>query len=80
MNQDTVAEMPSRAARQREPFTVASQPEKVCRGVEVLRAYDFLVDDGAGIEIGRHVVTGGADEFHSAFVSTLIRIGPDEGG
>ena len=43
-------------------------------------ALDFLLDDGAGVEICGDVVAGGSDEFHAALVGLLVGVRADEGG
>jgi hypothetical protein len=61
-------------------LAVAAEADEVGGGVEVMHAFDFLLDDGPGIEIGGDVVAGGADEFDAALVGLLVGIGADEGG
>ena len=48
--------------------------------MEVLHAFDGLLDDRAGVEVGGDVVAGGTDEFHAAFVRLAVRVRADEGG
>ena len=40
----------------------------------MVNSLDFLLDDGAGIEIGGDVVTGGSDEFNAALVCLAVGI------
>ena len=61
-------------------LAVAAEADEVVGGVEVMHAFDFLLDDGAGVEVCGDVVAGGTDEFHAAFVGLFVGIGPDEGG
>ena len=46
----------------------------------MLHADDFLIDDGAGVEVGGDIVAGGADELHAALVGALVGIRADERG
>ena len=48
-------------------------------GVLVGDAYHVLFDDGACIQFGGHVVTGGTDNLHSSLVCLMIWLGADEG-
>ena len=41
---------------------------------------DVLLDDGPLVQVGRHVVGGGADEFHAALVGLGVGAGAFEGG
>ena len=61
-------------------FAVAAEADEVGGGVEVVDAFDFLFDDGSGVEVGGDVVAGGADEFDAAFVGLAVGVGAGEGG
>ncbi len=80
MEEDAVGEVPADAACEGLSFTIAAKAEEVFGVVEVFGADDFLLDDGAFIEVGGDVVAGGTDEFYSAFPGTLVGVGPHEGG
>jgi hypothetical protein len=38
----------------------------------VADAFNVLFDDGTFVEIRRHIVRGGADQFHAACVSLMV--------
>ena len=51
---------------------VATHCGKLLRRVGVVDAGHFLLDDRAGVEVGRHVVRGGADQLHPARVRLVV--------
>lgn len=61
-------------------FQVFAFANKVTNGFAVGDANDVLGDDRAFVEIRSNVVTGGADDFHTAFVSRVVGAGSGEGG
>lgn len=78
MDQHAVVEVVADAAGEGEAFAIAAEAQQVLGGMIVLHADDFLVDDRALVEVGGDVMAGGADEFHSAVVCAVIRVGADE--
>ena len=40
--------------------------------------YDILLDDRAGIQLGRNVMTGSTDDLHAPLKSRMIRFCPHE--
>ncbi len=75
-----VVDVVADAAGEGGALAVAAEAGEVVGGVEVGDALDFLLDDGAGIEIRGDVVAGGADEFHAALVGLAVGVRADEGG
>ena len=61
-------------------FAVAAEADEVGGGVVVVDAFDFLFDDGAGVEVRGDIVAGGADEFDAAFVGLAVGVCAGEGG
>ena len=80
VNDGPVIDMEADAASQGITFAITSQAHEVLGFVEVLHAFDFLLDNRAAIQLSGDVVTGCPDEFHSSLESLLVRVGPDECG
>jgi len=80
IDEGAVVDVVADAAGEGGAFAVSAEAGEVCGGVEVLYAFDFLVDDGSGVEVGGDVVAGCADEFDAALVGLLVGVCADEGG
>lgn len=61
-------------------FTVTSKAHQVLRFVEVLHAFDFLLDDRAAIELRGNIMTCCSDEFDASFMRLPVWIGANECG
>jgi len=59
---------------------VSAQAHEVLSGVEMLNAFDFLLDDGTSIEIFGDIVTGSTDKFNPTIVGLAVGVCTDEGG
>ena len=70
--------MPPYRASQDGTFDIPPYHDKVGRRLCMCDPRDFLLDDRAFIEIGRHIVRRGANQFHTAFVRLGIRARPLE--
>ncbi len=72
--------MPPQAAGEHRPLDVPAQGHQILGALGVRDADDVLLDDRSGIEVGGHVVAGGADELYAAGVGLVVRTGADETG
>src|SRR4029077_5442399 len=70
---DAVLEMPLDSARQDETLDVATDADEVGARVAVADAGGVLLDDGPGVEEGRHVVRGRADHLDTALERAVVR-------
>ncbi len=74
----------SRCQRRPRASTVRSTSRPTRRellgGVPVVDAPGVLLDDGALVQLGRHVVAGGADQLHAPLEGLVVGPGPGEGG
>src|SRR5664279_6511318 len=67
-------------ASQYAAFDVPTLANQIFRTVLVADAFDVLLDDGAFVEIRRHVMRGGADQFYAACVSLMVGLRTLEAG
>jgi len=61
-------------------FEVAALQHQRIGSVLVGDAHDVLLDDGAGVEFGGHVVGGRPDDLHSSLVCLVVGLRSDECG
>ena len=59
---------------------VAAFEHQAFGGVLVGDAHHVLLDDGAGVELARHVVACRTDDFHTALPGLMVGLGAYEGG
>ena len=52
----------------------------VVRGIRMVDADDILLDDGPLVQLGGHVVAGGADQLDAPLVGLVVGLGADEAG
>ncbi|ABA49823.1 hypothetical protein BURPS1710b_0776 [Burkholderia pseudomallei 1710b] len=71
---DPVLDVPLDRARERHAFDVAADGRQLVRRHAVIDALDFLLDDRAFVEVGRHVVRGRADQLHAAVERLVVRL------
>ena len=72
--------MPADGAGEDAALEVAAHALQVVDGVAMRDARHVLLDDGAGVELGRDVVGRGSDDLHAALPGLPVRVGADEGG
>ncbi|MCY1430420.1 hypothetical protein D9M71_463690 [compost metagenome] len=65
MHQHAVFQVVAQAAGQHHFFYVTAKAHHVFDAVAVADANHILLDDGAGIQLFGHIVTGGANQFHA---------------
>ena len=53
---------------------------EVFHGFAVVHTGHVLLDDRAFVQIGRHIVGGGADQLHTPVVGLVVGLGPFEAG
>lgn len=80
MQEDAVFDMPADGASQNDAFDVTAQAPQVVSIVAVIDPQDVLLYDRAGVQILGDIVGGCTDEFDTAVVSGLVRVGADECG
>ena len=61
-------------------FALAAEAGEIGGGVEMVHAFDFLFDNGSGVEFRGYVVAGCADDFYAALVCLLVWFCADECG
>ena len=72
--------VPAHGLRERGALDVAAAGHEVGGGLGVGHRLHGLRDDRALVQVGGHVVGGGADELHAAFVRLVVGAGALEGG
>ena len=72
--------VPLHGTRQHLAFGVSPDGGQILDGFAVVHPGHVLLDDGAFVEGGRHVMGGGADQLHAALMGLVIRFGPFEAG
>ena len=80
VGEDLAVDVFAHGAREDYLLEVFSLHDEVGRGVLVGDADDVLLDDGACVEFGGHVVAGGTDDLHAALPCLVVGFGTDEGG
>ena len=80
MDDGPVINVVTDAACEGDTFTITSEAHQVLRLVEVLDAFDFLLDDRAAIELRGDIMTCCADEFDASFMRLLVWVGSNERG
>jgi hypothetical protein len=78
MDEDAVFDVVANAPSKSEALTVASEANQVLGVVVMFDARDLLLDDGAGVQVFRGIVAGGADELHAPFERPLVGVCSDE--
>jgi hypothetical protein len=67
-------------ASQYAAFDVPTLANQIIRTVLVADTLNVLLDNGAFVEIRRHIMRGGADQFYAARVSLMVGLGALEAG
>ena len=78
--QHPVLAVPLHGARQHLAFGVAADGGQVFHRLAVVHAGHVLLDDRAFVQVGRHVVRGGADQLDAALVRLPVGLGALEAG
>ena len=78
MHRYSVFEMPAYGLGQDASLDLASDSNHIVHAISVGNVRDFLIEDGAGIELRRDVMGRGPDDFHSSFISLLIGVRADK--
>ena len=72
--------VPAHRPGQRDPLRVAPERGQLRRGRVVLHPGHLLLDDGALVQLGGHVVRGRPDHLHAVVVGLLVGPGAAEAG
>src|SRR4051812_42450417 len=72
VEQHAMLEMPAHRPGQGDALEVAAYRGERRRIMCMADALDFLLDDGALVEVGRHVVRGRSDQLHTMHVGLLV--------
>ena len=80
VQQHPIFEMPAQAPGQHGTFDVPPDSAQLLGAVPVVDPAGVLLDDRALIEVGRDVVTGGADQLDAPGKGLVVRAGAGEGG
>lgn len=72
VNQDAVLQVAPDGAGKDDFFQIFSFANKVADGFAMGYTDDVLGDNGAFVQVGSNVVTGGADNFYAALVGGMV--------
>ena len=72
--------VPCNGSRQDSPFDVLTKSDEFLHAHLVVNPVNVLLDDGALIKVSSDVVRGGANEFDSPVMGTVVRACSFEGG
>ena len=61
-------------------FALATEAREIVGRVEMIYAFDFLLDDRSRVEVVGDIVTSGADQFYATFIGLAVRVSTNEGG
>src|SRR6266568_817026 len=79
MDDDPIVQMPAHRASEHRPLDMAAKPPQVVGRATVVDADNVLLDDGARVKLGGHVMRGRTDKLDAALGGGLVRVGADEG-
>ncbi len=80
VDQHPVLEVPAQSPGQDRPLHVPTDAQQIVDGVAMVDAADVLLDDGAGVQLGGHVVAGGPDQLDAPLEGLMVGTGPGERG
>ena len=80
VQQHPVLEVPAQAPGQHGAFDVPAHPAQLLGAVPVVDPAGVLLDDRTLVEVGRDVVTGGADQLDAPGEGLVVGAGAGEGG
>ena len=80
MNQDALLRVQRQRSHQYKPLEVASFSNEVLQRVAMRNSDDVLRDNRPLVQLFRHIVAGGADNFHAALISLTIGVAAYESG
>src|SRR5258706_12058124 len=76
--EDTKSEMQMDRARQHHSFQIAAFADQIVDGVSMADSHDVLLDDGAVVQLLRHVVARGSNQLDAPVIRLMIRTRPDK--
>ena len=80
VEQNTVFDEPLDGPRQYHALHVAANGGEGFRTHGVVHTFHALLDDGALVQVARHKVGRGANQFHAKLMRLVVRLGAFEAG
>ena len=75
VEENAVLNMASYRSGKHEGFDIAANFGQLFRTKRVINTLNILLNDGALIQVSRHVMSSGANDFDATVVSLVIRLG-----
>jgi hypothetical protein len=80
VDEDAALDVPADRSGEDDALDIAAYRGQLGRGQRVVDPGDVLFDDGAGVQLGGHVVRGRADQLHPSLVRLPVWLGAGEAG